>query len=85
MAAIEIGSDRISLDIDGGFNGGLFNRFHLAVLGYQPQQSIRQLSQEAFMAINQEGVTAINREGVTAIIIMTNQSLFVQVEYVFRE
>jgi hypothetical protein len=28
---------------DGGFDGGSFNQFHLAVLGYQPQQSIRQL------------------------------------------
>jgi hypothetical protein len=28
---------------DGGFNGGFDGRFHLAVLGYQPQQSIQQL------------------------------------------
>jgi hypothetical protein len=25
---------------DGGFDGGLFNQLHLAVLGYQPQQSV---------------------------------------------
>ncbi len=63
MAAIAIGLDCTSFDIDGGFNGGLFDLFHLAMLGYQPQQSIRQLSQEA--------ITAINREGVMAIIIVT--------------
>jgi hypothetical protein len=40
MAVIVIGLDRILLDIDSGFNRGLFNQFHLAVLGYQPQQSI---------------------------------------------
>jgi hypothetical protein len=48
------------MDVDGGFNsgfdGGFDGRFELAALGYQPQQSIRQLSQEAFMAINQEGL-----------------------------
>jgi hypothetical protein len=40
MAAIGIGSDCILLDINGGFDGGLFDRFHLAVLGYGPQQSV---------------------------------------------
>ncbi len=38
---IAISSDRVSMDADGGFDGGFdcgFNgRFHLAVLGYQPQ------------------------------------------------
>ncbi len=38
---IAISLDCVSMDVDGGFNGG-FNggfdrRFHLAVLGYQPQ------------------------------------------------
>ncbi len=42
---------------DGGFNGEFGGRFHLAVLGYQPQQSVWQLRQEAFMAISQEGLT----------------------------
>jgi hypothetical protein len=64
MAAIAISLDCILLDIDGGFDGGLFDQFHLAVLGYQPQQSIQQLSQEAF--------TAVNREGVPAMIIVMN-------------
>jgi hypothetical protein len=64
MAVIAIGSNCISLDIDDGFGVGSFDRFHLAVLGYQPQQSVQLLSQEAF--------TAINREGVTAIIIVMN-------------
>jgi hypothetical protein len=40
MTAIAIGSDCILLDIDSGFGGGLFDCFHLAVLGYQPQQSV---------------------------------------------
>jgi hypothetical protein len=43
--------------IDGGFDGGFDGPFHLAVLGYQPQQSIWQLRQEAFTAICQEGLT----------------------------
>ncbi len=51
------------MDVDGGFNGGFdggFNSwFHLAVLGYQPQQSIRQLRQEAFMAISWEGLMGL--------------------------
>ncbi len=63
---IDISSDRVSMDVDngfdggfgGGFNGGFDGRFHLAVLGYQPQQRVPQPSQEAFTAINQEGVTA---------------------------
>jgi hypothetical protein len=64
--SIAICLDCVSMDVNSGFNGG-FNggfdgcfdgQFHLAVLGYQPQRSIRQLSREAFMAINQEGVTA---------------------------
>ena len=41
---IAISSDPVSMDVDGGFevgfNGGFDGRFHLAVLGYQPQQSI---------------------------------------------
>ncbi len=41
---------------DGGFNSGFDGWFHLAVLGYQPQQSIQQLRQEAFTAISQEGL-----------------------------
>ncbi len=42
---------------EGGFNSGLFDWFHLAVLGYRPQQSVWQLRREAFMAISQEGLT----------------------------
>jgi hypothetical protein len=41
----------------GGFCGGSFNQFHLAMLGYQPQQSIRQLRWEAFTAISREDLT----------------------------
>jgi hypothetical protein len=37
---IAISLDRASMDVDGGFDGGFDDRFHFAVLGYQPQQSI---------------------------------------------
>ncbi len=51
------------MDVDGGFNGefvgGLLDWFHLAVLGYQPQQSVWQLRQDAFTAISQEGLTGL--------------------------
>ncbi len=65
IGLIVIGSDRISIGInsgsdlgfDGGFNGGLFNWFHLAMLGCQPQQSIQQLRWEDIVAISQEGLT----------------------------
>ncbi len=44
VGLIVIGLDHIMIRVDGGFNGGLdsgsFDQFHLAVLGYQPQQSI---------------------------------------------
>jgi hypothetical protein len=44
VGSIAIGSDCISIGVDGGsdggFNGGLFDRFHLAVLGCRPQQSV---------------------------------------------
>jgi hypothetical protein len=42
---------------DGGFNCGFNGQFHLAVLGYRPQQSVQQLRREVFMAISQEGLT----------------------------
>jgi hypothetical protein len=35
------------MDVDGDFNGGFDGGFNLAVLGYQPQQSVQQLRQEA--------------------------------------
>ncbi len=35
---------------EGGFNGGFDGWFQLAVLGYQPQQCVRQLRREAFTA-----------------------------------
>ncbi len=70
---IAISSDSISMGIGGGFDGGFdsgfdggfegrFNSgsidwFYLAVLGYQPQQSVQQLRQEAFTAISREGLT----------------------------
>ncbi len=44
---IAISLDCVSMDVDGGFDGGFDAGFELAVLGYQPQQSIRQLRQEA--------------------------------------
>jgi hypothetical protein len=50
------------MDVDGSFygwfNGGFDSGFDLAVLGYQPQQRVRQLRQEAFTAISREGVMA---------------------------
>ncbi len=59
VKSIAISSDRVLMDVDsgidsgfgGGFNGELDSQFHLAVLGYQPQQRVPQPSQEAFMAI----------------------------------
>jgi hypothetical protein len=52
------------MDVDGGFDGGFdvgfISWFHLAVLGYQPQQSICQLRREAFTAINQEGLMGLS-------------------------
>ncbi len=61
VKSIAISSDPKLMGIDGGFdggfNGGSFNQFHLAVLGYQPQQSVRQLRREAFAAISREGLT----------------------------
>ncbi len=52
VESIAISSDRVQMDgdsgfdggFDGGFNGGFDGQFHLSVLGYQPQQSIQQLS-----------------------------------------
>jgi hypothetical protein len=50
VGSIAIGSDCILIGVNGGFNsgceGGSFDQFHWAVLGYQPQQSIQQLRQE---------------------------------------
>ncbi len=47
VESIAISSDRVSMDVnssfDGGFDGGFNSQFHLAVLGYQPQQSVGQL------------------------------------------
>ncbi len=44
VESIAISSDCVSMDVDGGFNGGFDDgfgdRFHMAVLGYQPQQRI---------------------------------------------
>jgi hypothetical protein len=37
---IAINLDCVSLDVDGGFDGGFNAGFNLAVLGYQPQQSV---------------------------------------------
>jgi hypothetical protein len=72
VESIAISLDCISMDIDGGFdagfnggsdggfNGGFDGQFHLAVLGYQPQQSVQQLRREAFRAISQEGSTGLS-------------------------
>ncbi len=42
---IAISSDHVLMDVDGsfdgGFDGGFDGRFHLAVLGYRPQRSVR--------------------------------------------
>jgi hypothetical protein len=51
VGLIAIGLNCTSMSIDGGFDDGLFDQFHLAMLGYPPQQSVRQLSQEALTAI----------------------------------
>jgi hypothetical protein len=44
VKSIGISSDCILMGINGGFDGrfdgGLLDQFHLAVLGYQPQQSV---------------------------------------------
>jgi hypothetical protein len=67
VGLIAISSDCISIDIDGrfddGFDGGSFDWFHLAMLGYQPQRSIWQFSQEAFMAISWEGFMGYQQRG----------------------
>jgi hypothetical protein len=55
VKSIAISSDCVSMDVNsdfdsrlnGRFDGGFDGRFNLAVLGYQPQQSVRQLRQEA--------------------------------------
>jgi hypothetical protein len=56
IKSIAISLDRVSMDVDcgfnGGFDGGFVGRFHLAVLVYRPQQSVGQLRQEAFTAIS---------------------------------
>ncbi len=61
---IAISSDCVSMDVDGGFDGGFDSGFdgwfHLAVLSYQPQQSVPQLRQAAFMAISREGLTGLS-------------------------
>ncbi len=57
---IVISSDHVSMDVDGGFDGGFDGQVHLAVLGYQPQQSVRRLRQEAFTAISREGLTGLS-------------------------
>jgi hypothetical protein len=62
--SIAISLDCVSMDVDGGFNGG-FNggfdgQFYLAVLGYQPQQSVRQLRRADFTAISREGLTGLS-------------------------
>ncbi len=57
---IAISSDCVSMDVDGGFDSGYYGGFdggfngwfHLAILGYQPQQSVQQLRREAFTAIS---------------------------------
>jgi hypothetical protein len=63
------GSDHLLQGVDGGFDGGfdrgLFDQFHLAVLGYQPQQSVQQLIWAAFMAISQEGITSYCNSDLT--------------------
>jgi hypothetical protein len=59
VGLIAISSDHISIGIDGGFEGGFdggfdsgsFGQFHLAVLGYRPQQSVGHFSPEALVAI----------------------------------
>ncbi len=57
---IAISSDCVSMDVnsgfDSGFDCGFDGRFHLSVVGYQPQRSIQQLSREAFTAISQESL-----------------------------
>ncbi len=57
---IAISSNRISMDVDGGFDGGFDSGFDLAVLGYQPQKSVRQLRRVAFTTISQEGLTGLS-------------------------
>jgi hypothetical protein len=65
----------INSDFDGGFNGGFnrgfnggsFDQFHLAMLGYWPQQSIWQLRQEAFTAISREDLMGSSLKELVAL------------------
>jgi hypothetical protein len=69
VESIAISSDCVLMDVDGGFDcgfnggfdggfdGGFNGQFHLAVLGYQTQQNVWQLSWEAFTAIDREDLT----------------------------
>ncbi len=59
VESIAISLYRVSMDVDGGFDGGFDGQFHLAVLGYWPQQSIWQLRWAAVMAISQEGLMGL--------------------------
>ncbi len=68
VESIAISSVCVSMDVNGGFDsgfdvgfeGGFESWFYLAVLGYQPQQSVQQLRQVAFMAISREGLTGLS-------------------------
>ncbi len=60
VKSIAISLDCVLMDVDGGFDGGIDGWFHLAVLGYRPQRSVRQLRWAAFMAISREGLTGLS-------------------------
>ncbi len=60
VESIAISSNCVSMDFDGGFDGGFNGGFDLAVLGYQPQQSVQQLRQAAFTPISREGLMGLS-------------------------
>jgi hypothetical protein len=61
---------------NGGFNGGFDSWFHLAVLGYRPQQSVPQLRLEAFTAISREGLTGLSQNEL--VILQTSFTGFIK-------
>ncbi len=70
------------MDVDGGFNGGFDGGFdgwfNLTVLGYQPQQSIWQLRQEAFTAISQEDLMGSSINELTILQTSLNKLVILQ-------
>ncbi len=89
----------LTVGFDGGFDGrfnGWFNSwfesgvdgwFHLAVLGYWPQQSVRQLRGDLFTAISQEDLTglSLNELVVLQTIIIVTWSSYKRLEVICKK